>query len=124
MTGEGGAGKSRFLAALLAARSDVIVASARPGDGEVGLSTLVRLIEQLAERWPELRGGASYAQLLKLATGAGMHAQAEIRSALPLATDLLRRAHSCGLAGLVLDDLQFADDASADVWFAGWIAPP
>ena len=38
------------------------------------------------------------------------------QSALPVVTELLATAASHGLAALVLDDLQFADEASFDLW--------
>ena len=123
VTGDAGVGKSRLLGALFDSRADVLLLRARPGDDAVPLSTLVRLAQSLAERWPATLASAAYAHLLKLASGSGLHRHGAIRSAVPLGTDLLRAAHACGLAGVVLDDLQFADDASVDTWLE-WLDRP
>ena len=135
VTGEAGVGKSRFLGALFDARDDVLTLRARPGDDAVPLATLLRLVEALAERWPATSTRAAHAQLLKLASGAGFEAHGAIRSAAPLGADLLRAAMVGGLVdavagglagsltGVVLDDLQFADDASVDTW-REWLDRP
>ena len=133
VTGEAGVGKSRFLGALFDARDDVLTLRARPGDDAVPLATLLRLVEALAERWPATSTRAAHAQLLKLASGAGFEAHGAIRSAASLGADLLRaavaggvvgaEAGGDGLAGVVLDDLQFADDASVDTW-REWLDRP
>ena len=39
-----------------------------------------------------------------------------VQSAVPIVTELLVAAQAQGLAALVLDDLQFADEASVDLW--------
>lgn len=127
VTGAAGVGKSRFLGALFDSRADVLVLRARPGDDAVPLATLVRLVESLVERWPATSARAAHARLLKLASGAGLDPHGVIRSAAPLGADLLRAAVAGGLAGslkgVVLDDLQFADDASVDTW-CEWLDRP
>ncbi len=116
VTGDAGVGKSRLLAELFDARADVLVLRARPGDDAAPLSTLARLAQALAEHWPATLAGTAYAALLKLASGSGLDPHGAIRSAVPLGADLLRAAHAGGLSGVVLDDLQFADEASFDTW--------
>ena len=116
VTGEAGVGKSRLLGALFDARADVLLIRARPGDDSVPLSTLMRLAGALAERWPAVRSSAAHAQLLELASGSDLDPRGTQRSAVPLGAALLRAAQVSGMAGVVLDDLQFADDASVDIW--------
>lgn len=123
VTGDAGVGKSRLLGALFDARPDVLVLRARPGDDAVPLSTLVRLAETLAERWPATVASSAYAQLLQLASGAGLDQHGAMRTAVSLSADLLLAAQACGLAGVVLDDLQFADDTSVDTWHE-WLDRP
>ncbi len=116
LTGEAGVGKSRLLGALFETRADVLLLRARPGDDAVPLATLVRLVQGLAERWPATLAHPAYSQLLQQASGAGLEPHATIRSVVPLGAELLRTAQAAGLVGLVLDDLQFADETSLDSW--------
>ncbi|MDP2367275.1 ATP-binding protein [Rhodoferax sp.] len=122
VSGDTGVGKSRLLATLFDARADVLVLGARPGDATVPLATLVRLAQALAERWPTTLASAAYAQLLQQANGSGPDSQA-VQSVVKLGGEMLRVAHGCGLTGVVLDDLQFADDASIDSWLE-WLDLP
>lgn len=122
VSGDAGVGKSRLLDALFDTRADVLVLRARPGDDAVPLATLVRLAELLAERWPTTRASAPYAQLLQQASGSGRDPHA-VQSAVKLGGDLLRVAQASGLTGVVLDDLQFADDTSIDTWLE-WLDRP
>lgn len=123
VTGAAGVGKSRLLDALCDARPDVLVLRARPGDEAVPLSTLVRLAQSLAECWRATLASAAYAQLLELASASSLDQPGAIRSTAALSADLLRAAQTSGLAGVVLDDLQFADDASVDTW-CEWLDRP
>jgi DNA-binding SARP family transcriptional activator len=123
LTGEAGLGKSRLLDALFEADGQVLVLRARPGDAAVPLATLVRLVHLLAERWPGTLAHPAHAQLLRLASGAENEPRAAVRPAAVLAAELLRSAQAAGLAGVVLDDLQFADDASVDAWHEALARP-
>ncbi len=116
--GEAGMGKSRLLAEFVSGRAGVVRATGRPGDAGVPFATLVRLLRalcafgatpsigvearhELARVMPELaEAGAVFSagsmHLLQHAIGEWL-------------------AQTPGLAGLVLDDLHFADDASVEM---------
>ena len=116
VTGQAGSGKSRMLDAFAEARDGVLVLRARPGDDKVPLATLDRLVHRLGERWPGLGAAPAYAHFMSWAAGPDAGQPPTAQSIAPIVCALLRAAHAQGLHGLVLDDLQFADDASADTW--------
>ena len=116
LTGQAGAGKSRLLDALTEARPDVLVLRARPGDDKVPLATLARLVHRLSERWPVLGAVPAYARFLAQVSGPREGQVPTVQAVAPMLAELLRAAVAQGLAGLVLDDLHFADAASADTW--------
>ncbi len=114
--GEAGSGKSRLLEAVTQSRPGALVVQARPGDDKVPLATVDRLVRCLRERWPALGALPAYATFVaQWASPADEDAPAA-RSAAPLLAALLRAARGHGLEILILDDLQFADDASFDTW--------
>src|SRR5450755_963090 len=112
--GQPGAGKSRLLDAFAETREGVLILRARPGDDKVPLATLDRLVHRLSERWPSLGAAPAYARFLAQMSGPGEGQPPTAQSVAPILVELLRAARTQGLLGLVLDDLQFADDASAD----------
>ncbi len=116
VTGQAGAGKSRLLDAMAEARPGMLILRARPGDDKVPLATLDRLVHRLAERWPVLGAVPVYARFMALMSGPGDERAPSVQSVVPMLAGLLQAALRQGLAGLVLDDLQFADDASFDTW--------
>jgi DNA-binding SARP family transcriptional activator/tetratricopeptide (TPR) repeat protein len=119
LTGEAGAGKSRVLDAIAQATDGVLLVCGRPGDDQVPLATLNRLLQRLAERWPTLRTVAAYSGLAARMAGPLGHEPPTARSVAPMVAGLLQAACAVsghGLSGLVLDDLQFADEASVDSW--------
>ncbi|MCE9660348.1 MAG: AAA family ATPase [Burkholderiales bacterium] len=116
VTGQAGAGKSRLLDAFAEAREGVLILRARPGDDKVPLATLVRLVHRLGERWPGLGAAPAFARFMSRTAGPGEGQPPTAQSVAPIVLELLRAARGQGLLGLVLDDLQFADDASADAW--------
>ena len=127
VTGQAGAGKSRLLDALAESRPGMLVLRARPGDDKVPLATLARLVHRLSERWPVLGAVPSYARFLAQVSGPREGQAPTVQAVTPMLVELLRAAGAQGLAGLVLDDLQFADAASADTWqelLAGSMAGP
>jgi DNA-binding SARP family transcriptional activator len=116
VTGQAGAGKSRLLDAICDVQPGTLILRARPGDDKVPLATLDRLVHRLCERWPELGAVPAHARFKSLISGPGESRAPSVQSAVPMLADLLRAARPHGLDGLVLDDLQFADDASVDTW--------
>ncbi|WP_374568315.1 AAA family ATPase [Ideonella sp.] len=125
--GEGGLGKSRLLQTLARSRPGALCVAARPGDAGVPLASLTRWLDALHrhdEQAADRLGAAQRRELAKLlphisagpvAPPRGGHEQA-----LPDALDALWRAQAPGFAGLLVDDLQWADDASID-WLRDWI---
>ena len=116
LTGEAGAGKSRLLDALCEDEPSRLTLRARPGDDKVPLATIHRLVHRLRERWPAVGATAAHRRFLSRMSGPREGQAPNVQSALPVVTELLAAAASQGLAALVLDDLQFADDASFDLW--------
>ena len=116
VAGQAGAGKSRLLDAMSDAQPGMLVLRARPGDDKVPLATLDRLVHRLSERWPVLGAVPARARFKALMSGPGEDPAPSGQSAVPMLADLLRAARQHGLGALVLDDLQFADDASVDTW--------
>ena len=116
VSGQAGTGKSRLLDALTEARPGVLVLRARPGDDKVPLATLARLVHRLGERWPVLGAVPAYARFLAQVSGPVEGQVPTVQAVAPMLVELLRAAVGQGLAGLLLDDLQFADAASADIW--------
>ncbi len=116
VTGQAGAGKSRLLDAMAETQPGVLVLRARPGDDKVPLATLDRLVHRLSERWPELGAVPAYARFIAQMSGPGKGQAPTVQAVAPILVDLLRAALAQGLVALVLDDLQFADDASVDIW--------
>ncbi len=114
--GPAGSGKSRLLDAAVQAQPGALIVRARPGDDKVPLATLDRLVRRLRERWPALAALPAYAGFVAQWSGPLAGEVPVVRSAAPFIADLLRSACGRGLGALVLDDLQFADDASVDTW--------
>ena len=114
--GEAGSGKSRLLDAVTHSRPGALVVPARPGDDKVPLATLDRLVRRLRERWPVLGALPVYARFVAHGSSAADEDALAARSAAPILAALLGAACGHGLDILILDDLQFADDASVDIW--------
>ena len=124
VSGEAGLGKSRLLQAFAEPRRGVVHVAARPGDAGVPFATLARLLravislapaqvqvldaglrKEVARVLPEL------APALPRVTGEGerLVMQSAVRALL---------ASNDDLAGLLVDDLHFADEASLDMLLA------
>ena len=116
VSGQAGAGKSRLLDAMAELQPGALILRARPGDDKVSLATLDRLVHRLIERWPVLGAVPAFARFNALMSGPGEDRSPCVQSVVPMLVDLLRAARQHGLVGVVLDDLQFADDASVDTW--------
>jgi DNA-binding SARP family transcriptional activator len=123
VTAQAGAGKSRLLDALAEARTGTLLVRARPGDDKVPSATLERLVHRLGERWPTLGAVPQYTRFMAQLEGPREGHAPTVHALAPLVAELLRAARGQGLAALVLDDLQFADDASVDAWFELFARP-
>ena len=123
LSGEPGMGKSRLLSdavrATMAEPLDLLMASARPGDAGVPYALLARCLRALLGGF-ELVPIAAARQVLarvlpELCEAAPVSGEAD-RSRLVHALDgLIAEAAARGLRALVVDDFQFADDASAEL---------
>ncbi|NRF66359.1 AAA family ATPase [Aquincola sp. S2] len=115
LTGDAGLGKSRLLQALDEDPAGALVVAGRPGDALVPYATLARLLRGVQARWPALLDAAPQpahlAPLLPELAGAD-EAPAPRGDQFIAALQAVLQAAQAQLAGLVLDDLHFADDAS------------
>jgi DNA-binding SARP family transcriptional activator/tetratricopeptide (TPR) repeat protein len=106
LSGEAGMGKTRLTRDFAQAHPGVLLLDARPGDLRVPHALLARLLRQLSERsggrLPPDVAGALVPELDPARFVGGVEA-------------LVRQAHADGLAGVIVDDLQYADAASLDV---------
>lgn len=116
VTGQAGAGKSRLLEALLEGEPGALLVRGRPGDDKVPMATLDRLIHRVRERWPEVGAAAAYGRFLARLSGPVDGEAPSVQSVVPSVAELLRVGRMHGLSALILDDLQFADPASVDIW--------
>lgn len=118
LSGEPGSGKSRLLAELATTLGDtVLFIQARPGDDAVPYAMVARLARPLLARVGRVLAAQHLRELARVLPELGTPPSASSRSALALheaLAALLELAQSRGLAGLMLDDLQFADAASLD----------
>lgn len=123
VSGEGGLGKTRlvtdFAAELGAAQGRVLLTGARPGDERVVYASASRLLravapDALARLAAPLR--AAVAQLLpELGPAAPLEGDAE-RTRFYNGVAAVLDSDELGLAGVVLDDLHFADPASTELF--------
>lgn len=123
VSGDGGLGKTRlvtdFAAELGAATGRVLATSARPGDERVVYASASRLLravppDALARLAPELR--APLAQLLpELGPAAPLKGEAE-RTRFYNGVAAVLDGEALDLAGVVVDDLHFADAASTELF--------
>ena len=118
VAGEAGLGKSRLIGDFAQAQPGALAVDARPGDARVPHTLLSRLLRLVLAR---LRGPLAHEVAAELA-----HLLPELGRATRLgatragfasslrSSRLLRQALADGVAGLVVDDLQFADAASVE----------
>lgn len=139
LSGEGGLGKSRLLADLATAQPQpVLHITARPGDADMPLTLLSRVLRALVPVRERRLPAGTLAELARLLP--------ELGEAPPATTDTGLRQHNAvraaiataaaeGLFALVLDDLHLADTASLEllhtllaepglVWAAAWRPGP
>jgi DNA-binding SARP family transcriptional activator/tetratricopeptide (TPR) repeat protein len=118
VTGEAGMGKTRLLQALVVRRSGTVMASARPGDMGVPLSSATRLLRRISE-WAAQHGASNRpAGDAPGDTPAG-RADSKTLSVLQAPPSLATALQAVpGLLTLMMDDLHFADPASLDLLLA------
>jgi len=121
LVGEPGMGKSRLLSAFAEGLRGVIVASGRPGDSLVPYATLARLLRELLRVEPAALDDRTRAELGRVLPELAIERRAAARpqSMLRAVRELFERAED--VAGVLLDDLHFADDASLEL-MQGFVA--
>lgn len=117
--GEGGLGKSRLLADFVASvGGGVATVGARPGDAALPYALLSRLLRVLLARGLQPRDGVRHelARLLpELGDAGSPPTGAELSRFVNAVEAALSQAAGEGLAGIAVDDLHLADDASAEL---------
>ena len=114
--GESGIGKTRLLTDFATRHDGAIVVGARPGDGRVPFALLARLLRAITQRYAPNYEEWTAAELSRILPelGAGPESKLQpVRFQRAIAQALLA-ANGAGLSGCVVDDLQFADDASVE----------
>jgi len=116
LIGEPGIGKTRLAGDWAATADGTTMAGSRPGDGRVPYALLARLLRTLVERWGAPQAPWITAELARLLPDLGVASTAKsqplkLYQAMAAALTAMTAA---GLTGLVLDDLQFADEASTE----------
>lgn len=116
LTGSGGLGKSRLLQELAARHAQSLFVPVRPGDALTPGVVLGRLLARALAQWPPVLDDATRQDLDHLLPGrrpiAALPSALEHRRVLAAAVRALHACHQQGLALVLVDDLQFADDAS------------
>ena len=123
LEGEAGMGKTRLLQEIAAGRPGTVSVQARPGDAVVPFATLARLLRAVRQRVPAVLDEARRQSLARLLPEMALPALAgaDAGSAIePIAIDravasTLAASAAQGLGAVLVDDLQFADDASLDL---------
>ncbi len=125
VTGVAGLGKSRLIGDFGASRGKAVVVAARPGDALVAYSLLARVVRQIVGRVPLPLGAGLRKELARLLPELGeadpIRDAADLARLLRAIENLLEQALSAGLAGILLDDVHYADAATLDA-FRGSIA--
>ena len=116
VAGEPGIGKSRLAGDWCAASNGCAMFGARPGDARVAFALLARMLRGLIERWGAPKESWVLAELARLLPELGAPPAAKFQT-LKLqhaVTQTVAAMVGSGLAGVVVDDAQFADDASLE----------
>jgi len=118
LVGEPGMGKSRLLQAFAQGQDGVVGAAGRPGDALVPYATLARLLRELLRMEPAALDERMRAELGRVLPELAIERRATARpqSMLRAVHELVE--HAASVAGVLLDDLHFADDASLELLLA------
>lgn len=116
--GEAGMGKTRLVTDFARARGRVLIVSARPGDERVVYALIARLLRQLPREALAALGASVRSELARLLPEFGqadpIRSEAD-RARFYNAVAAALAAQDASLAGLVIDDLHFADAASLEL---------
>jgi hypothetical protein len=112
--GEAGIGKSRLLSDFVAWRSGAVTAQARPGDAAVLARLLRAVFDAHPVDMPLERRQVLALVLPELGAPTALSGQAQRLLLLRTVEACIADAQRGGLQALVLDDVHFADDASAE----------
>lgn len=117
VSGEPGIGKSRLAGDWCAASNACAMFGARPGDARLAHALLARVLRGLIERFGAPKEPWVVAELARLLPELGS-APATKFQALQMqraVAQTIAAAAQSGMAGLVIDDVQFSDDASLEI---------
>lgn len=115
VAGVGGIGKSRLLAEAAARWAPAVATGARPGDALLPGAVMARLVQAAISRFEPLLDDDTRADIGRLRPGDGrpaLRSALEQRRVLAAVGRTLAACRDKGLRLVVLDDLQYADDAS------------
>ena len=117
VSGEPGIGKSRLAGDWCAASNGCAMFGARPGDARVAYAVIARVLRGLIERFGAPKEPWVVAELARLLPELGAAPSTKFQAVQmqqAVAQTIAATAES-GVAGLVIDDVQFADDASLEI---------
>jgi DNA-binding SARP family transcriptional activator len=117
LSGEPGVGKSRLAEEFASTQGDAVVrVGARPGDAVLPFALMTRLLRAILARGAAPNDELQRRELARLLPelGAAPDAAAEPARLAHAIRATIEQAVAQGVAGLVIDDLQFADDASVE----------
>ena len=118
VSGVAGLGKTRILTDFAAGHGPVAFIAARPGDSLVAFSLLARTVRNFAARLRAPLAPGVSAQLARLLPELGdaepIRDKADLARLLRAVEALTEQLLAEGLAGIVLDDLHYADAASVE----------
>ena len=121
LRGEPGIGKSRLLADFAASSDRIVLIGARPGDEHVAYVVVTRLLRAVLQRKASPLRPATAMELARLMPELGVEPNNRptlLRLRRAVEDTLLDARASGHVTGCAIDDLQFADEASAELLLA------